>query len=311
MATPQPTNVWTPTEITRSQPAAWVTQGLLLSVRGSFGPIWPELLDAWGILMRAAVAHGLTRYRIWSDPQWKPFDEAGRAFLTGEIQRAKGQRPAWKVEVVDRTECPELSFEFTDLHPTLGAERASFLLVRLPLDCPSRQLLEIALSLTDALPFWSGTAGYVFNASEAAWRLAFKQIWAWARRSWGIEIVDARASSWDALHGLRGVNWLTFLGRELIDAKLPGLVGGAPLPPHFIVRPRKHGIVVQAGDAPIVGDLNYFDDVSAYAAAAEFLAPVLITDPTPLPGRFTEEKSTKLWIRRFLEPGLWLEPPAA
>jgi hypothetical protein len=179
------------------------------------------------------------------------------------------------------------------------------------MDQPAETLESLARQLLDTLPIWVGTGGFAFSFDPRTRRPAFDQIWAWARRYWGIEVVDTQAASWDAIRGLPSGNWLTLLGDAFIDKRLPRLVADAGIIEPLSARRCQFGTVLRAGKGPLLGDLNEFEDMSPYERAAKVLEPALVADPTPFPGMFTDHESTKLWIRRFLEPGLWLEPPAA
>jgi hypothetical protein len=294
-----------PTEMSGGQPVAWVTQGAVLYLRGSLGPVWPQLVDVWERLLAARRGEPWRYYRVWSDMRWRALDSAGLRALRELLARGES-RPFWKVEVANREATPDLSIEFADVRPTAGEERASYVRIRRPLDGAPDELRDSVLQLADALPFWVGSAGHLFNPVEAAWLPAFDQIWAWARRYWGVEVVDLRAGTWDALRGLTSVNWLTLLGDQFLEANAsvnPGAASGA-----LAARRTRHGVVLQAGARPVLGDINSFEEIAPYREAARLLEPALLADPTPFAGMFTDHESTLAWGRRFLEPEPWMDP---
>jgi len=72
--------------------------------------------------------------------------------------------------------------------------------------------------------------------------------------------------------GIADIGWRTIIGRPFLD-RLPDLAS-ADLPDTIHVTGTPDYAVVQAGPAPIWGDVNAGEDISAYAAVAELLRPV-------------------------------------
>ena len=160
--------------------------------------------------------------------------------------------------------------------------------------------------LCDALPVQQGVAGYVCNVDEANRAVGFDQAWAWARRYYGLHVFDPVEHTWDAVHGLLGVNWLTVVGNVWLqpDAALAGAGFDHASAPLSVTR-TANATIVRAGNRPLLGDQNRFDDLSAYTLASRLVEPALIKEPTQLPGMFSDHESTPQWIRRFLDPTAW------
>lgn len=294
-----------PTGISNLQPVAGVCSGLVLYTRGPLGSSWDGLIDAWNFLVSTQRA-ALSCYRTWNETRWQPVDRGGFAELQGQIESHRGARPFWRCEVASGPDLPDVSIGFCDVLPTRGVERASFLRVCLPMATSPAVLFDLALHVAEMLPYWCGSAGFMFMHSEASKVLAFDQIWAWARRYWGVEVVDPEAGSWDVLGGLTSVNWLTLLGAEFLRERLPEL-SAEEAPDKVALRfLPSNGALVQAGAAPTLADVNRFELASAYAAAARWLDAGFIEKPTSFQGMFTDHDSTSAWIQRFHHPEGWL-----
>jgi hypothetical protein len=240
--------------------------------------------------------------------RWQTLDENSPGRLREQIKRAGGNRCYWKIDLVNKIETPDLSMEIVDLLPVREQQRASYIRVRCPMNVQAEFLKELSFRVFEALPWCFGTAGYLFNYTLGKKDISFDQIWAWARRFWGVEVNDTESASWDALNGVLNVNWLTFLGQELLNEKLPTLNWGGPFTQRIKVFQLAHGLAAQAGPQPIIGDLNLMEDLSAYKNVARLLEPALATECSSFQGMFSDHGSTMAWRRRYLEPRKWLEP---
>jgi hypothetical protein len=159
--------------------------------------------------------------------------------------------------------------------------------------------------LVQALPVQQGRAGFLCHVDETSRKLGFDQAWVWARRYYGIDIVDPVEETWDVTKGLLGVNWLTILGERWLKGPLKDVEWVDRSGLLRITQTQPGGVVLQAGANPVIGDQNRFQDVSAYAAASIKTAAALIEEPTGFPGMFDDHESTLLWRRRFIEPQAW------
>lgn len=295
-----------PTEVSGGDRVAWVTQGVVLYIERDLGSVWDELMAAWDRLLARPWASALCAFRRWDEPVWRPWDAQYAAWARTDARGHGAARRYWKVELADQARFATTSIDWQDVPASHVGKypRASYLRVRLPLGIPHHELLEVTRLLCDALPIQQGVAGYLCHVDEASRGAGFDQAWAWARRYYGLHVVDPVEVTWDAPRGLWGVNWLTVVGARWLDDPLQNAALDA-LPAPLRVTRAKHGIVLQAGDQPTIGDLNRFDDLSAYTLASRALEPALIGDPTSLPGMFDDHESTTVWLRRFVDPSRW------
>jgi hypothetical protein len=104
-------------------------------------------------------------------------------------------------------------------------------------------------------------------------------------------------------NAVKGVNWLTVLGRGCVEA-----LGGidlirAAVDPAIEIHERNHAIVLQAGPRPELGDVNRGDRLplfrSVYHAIEDLHQPMIdAAEPFPM-GRDDDEERTEAWLRRF------------
>jgi Type VI immunity for VRR-NUC len=299
------------TEISKGLQVAGVSQGVVLWYRGALTSQWESMANIWNLLQQRRFWNYPIFVRTSADMNWRRIDELGRGQIGIDIQRSSGQGPVWRFEASASPESCERGFEINNLQPTLGLARASHVMVRFPVETDEKELLQMTTRLADLFPYYTGSAGYFFSFVESKKPLAFDQIWAWSRRFWGVEVLDLQSASWEILNGIYGINWLTLIGNEMMSSKLDKVDLTSQRHPTLDIRPLRHGLLVQAGPHPILGDMNHFEDVSAYVAASHLLGPAFLKEPKDFAGMFTDHKSTGAWIRRFLEPDKWLEPEAA
>ena len=136
------------------------------------------------------------------------------------------------------------------------------------------QMLALVAQLADAFAFRCGLAGYSFECSRYDKRASETHAWSNSMRHRGVDIVriplDARAVGSE---GIKGVGWLT-----LLDAQTQQALGGAQA-----IRKRlskaiemvqcTHGVILKAGDAPALGDVNRGDSLPLYREVYDLLAP--------------------------------------
>ncbi len=297
-----------PTEISDSEPVAMVSQGLVLYIHSSLEASWEGLLGLWDwfVARTAGVRplYGKTSTAI----DWRRIGDYELGSVRAEIGRSRGKQPFWHIQIANHPDLPDISLEIFHFRGMLDSDRAGCIMLRLPIGWEPKLVLEAADLIGNSVAFWAGSAGYMFHGLEKEKELAFDQIWAWSRRYWGIEVVDVHAGSWDILQGIYGVNWLTMIGNEILNTKLSAVALLSNPRPGLELKALRHGIIVQAGPHPVFGDMNRFEDVSAYVAASRLLEPAFLQEPRDFMGMFTDHKSTLAWIRRFLEPEKWLEP---
>lgn len=162
----------------------------------------------------------------------------------------------------------------------------------------SQEFLSLALKLGDYIKFRSGHAGYGVQYDEGDLddeRDA--QIGAWCRRYLCVDYRDFAATAEYMGNSIKGVGWLTFIDQDFV-----GLLGGTgkikrKLGANAVVHAYKHGLAIQAGPAPILGDKNKREDVGVYKEVFRAVEPVVVKEDLALPG-FDEDESLD-WINRF------------
>jgi hypothetical protein len=165
-------------------------------------------------------------------------------------------------------------------------------------------LLEMALLVADRLPIASGHAGLCIERSSYREEAAIRSAYPLAMRFQGIDI-DYRLCQAEFEH-LKTVNWITIVGDELV-ARIHGraAVRARAAQSGVQVHETAHGIVLQAGDRPALGDINRGELLPAYRAAyrcvAGLFAPAFAPAfhlTVPRDSQRNEEL-TEAWYRRF------------
>jgi hypothetical protein len=295
-----------PTEIGGGARVAWVGLGVIVHIESDLVPIWNDLLAVFDQLLNRPWASALRVYRRWDEPAWRSWDASTRSWLEGDLKRHGAQRRYFKLSLADDASFPSAGFEWQDVAPSHDGAypRASYVLVRLPMAAAPDELVALMKLLCDALPVQQGHGGYLCHVAEDSRGAGFDQAWSWARRYYGLHVVDSVQTTWDTPHGIWGSNWLTAVGNRWLQDPLTNLQGTAHAPPLTSIS-AQHALILRAGDRPTVGDQNQFDDLSAYTLASRALEPALIAEPSSLPGMFDDHDSTPLWIRRFVDPSAW------
>jgi hypothetical protein len=125
-----------------------------------------------------------------------------------------------------------------------------------------------------------------------------------ARRFLGLEVdipVD-HAFELSRKPAIKGVNWLTVLGRSWVekfggDAALLSALGQGPTVHSF-----DGGVVVQAGPRPLLGDRNRNETLDTYRQVAKVLKPIRAEDIGSIaPGYGFDAEQTTAWLHRFDE----------
>lgn len=293
-------------EVSRGERVAWVTLGIALHLDGALSTVWPAWLTAWDALLARPWAKRLRWVRRWDEPVWRSWDDVTPALTRAQLAQHGAARPFWRLEAADATSFATTSIAFQNVPGAHNAafERASWVLVRVPMDTAPGELLVTTRMLCETLPVQQAVAGYLCHVDACARGVGFDQAWAWARRYYGIHVVDPVATSWDAPRGIWGTNWLTFVGARWLEVDAVRIRVEAPSPSIQIISTR-HGTLLCAGAAPSIGDQNHFEDLSSYMLVSRRVAPMLIADPTSLPGMFADRDCTSAWIHRFDDPVGW------
>jgi hypothetical protein len=184
--------------------------------------------------------------------------------------------------------------------------QASFCQIIFPDHVDLDLLIKAARGLVDALPFVSGHGGYTAFFRTVVKDEAFDQIYAWAKRYWGVEVEDLNRTLPVALDGVKDANWLTLVGNQLWE-RLEAFPRDAwpPLPRGVRVETGVHGKLIIAGEQPVLADRNRGEFPDLYAAVEALVRPIKITKHPEFPGRFEEEAATLPWLNRLSPGSTW------
>ena len=106
--------------------------------------------------------------------------------------------------------------------------------------------------------------------------------------------------------GIKGAAWLTVIG----DVYLAELGGAdavkadlAALDPRFVIRRYDGGVLIQAGDRPVLGDAERNAWPELYIKLAKYLKPIRITEHCPFGSGWHNwafgPEQAKAWLRRY------------
>ncbi|MET3442196.1 hypothetical protein ABIC94_002980 [Variovorax paradoxus] len=167
------------------------------------------------------------------------------------------------------------------------------------------QVIALAQDALAEFPLSSGYAGYslLWEDSDS---LVDREVLQWSvplmLRYPGLGYGGAVRMSNGAQHGVAAVNWLTFLGAEAAAALggLAALERSAPVGVSALAL-GKAGVILRAGDAPQIGDVNRQETVPIYGAVGKLIADVVAPDEA-LDQIFIKgmsEEAAHDWLRRF------------
>lgn len=170
-------------------------------------------------------------------------------------------------------------------------------------DSPAR-LVRIAQDALAEFPLASGHCGYslLWDRTPAV----DGEVCAWAapllRRFPGLGYGKPISFTNAAPAGLAATSWLTFLGPTLAGAMGGRATLKRSVPAQVSVLPLGDGgVLLRAGDAPALGDLERKDPLALYRAVGRLLAPVVAPeealDEVAVDGM--RGKAALEWLRRF------------
>lgn len=180
------------------------------------------------------------------------------------------------------------------------------------IDEHKRVLEQLILLCHEKLQPFHGNAGLtaISTYSETEWEPEQLDL---ATRYLALNIESPVSDSLHAPHGLKSINWLTFVS-DVLSQRLGGPQAFVAYCRRFGVEPKRHGagFIVRAGELPQLGPVN--DPPPAeYVAVNAALRPlryggVISMGSGSVYGelRFNPCRSD-LWVRRFDAPGIW--PP--
>lgn len=166
---------------------------------------------------------------------------------------------------------------------------------------PALDFVRAAIGSAFALSAGWGGYAIVINENRGPLNPELKQqLRAWLKRHPGLGHGGNFTIYERALHGISNVNWLTLLGRELVERKggqeaIQGAL--AARSPEIVVHPLGDGICIQAGPLPQIGDVNRGDNLPLYHEVGRYLKDLRSKEPPwELDGL---QDDTEQWYARF------------
>jgi hypothetical protein len=158
---------------------------------------------------------------------------------------------------------------------------------------------DLAMGVARALPFRSGHAGLglAYDRGDPEWKRD-EQLAAWNRRYRGLDVGSPDCSAPFASERVRGVNWLTMLDHDLLG-KVGGRGAVEAIGPDVRLHDLEHGVAIQAGDAPQLGDVNELEDMTSYVKVNRLIKPIRAEEMYPPHGMNREQ--AREWLARFDE----------
>jgi hypothetical protein len=251
--------------------------GINLYTDASFYERAPQVLATYDAFLERCPPQRLTFYATETMKVHKPVNKRVLAMLPTWLEPAAPRKDYIALELKATKaaqDAPELKYEVWDNDTS---DQANVISMALPfagaLEQP-QEMLAFVKRLADTFEFRSGLAGFSFECSRYDKRASEMHAWSMSTRHPGIDIVripfDAKTVGSD---GMKGVNWLTLLGADLIAE-----LGGARqlrnrLSADIDLVACKHGMIVKAGSVPAIGDVNRGEPLALYREVYALLEP--------------------------------------
>jgi hypothetical protein len=241
----------------------------------------------------------------WIPQQRMPWDRNVRAqFLDSELPQLR-QGPIWGYSFWDGKKSESRMLMFHGFRPASEPGLASFLRFEFEWQIDSHQIRDFAMEILGFVDCVSGYGGYFFSSLPQGEGAAesWNQVFAWAKRYWGVEVEDIDVSAASMLNGFKCVSWLTALGPS-ITAKNPESRDKA-IEVATWVGMAAGGTLLQAGSKPVLGDRHRQEDLSIYERLATALEPLQVNNHGSFGDAYIckwDEDETQAWLRRFTNP---------
>lgn len=205
----------------------------------------------------------------------------------------------------------DCAFSLLD-NETLGSNLSQIgdghLRVMLPINTIEKSvtpLIELAKSLANLVKYSSGHAGFSVNRQTPGGGdyagEAHRQCYFLSQRYLGIDFDDGIGTSQYVYQGIKCATWLTFINPHHIEC-----LGGQEkiietLGPECPVHTLNHGLMVQAGPRPELGDVNRQQTLPYYHRVGRLLKPIRLQQHSQFLETPTGEDVTMQWLARFDE----------
>jgi hypothetical protein len=214
------------------------------------------------------------------DAAWPLVESGIRSFQTTNMKRPKAIKDGKKILMQMLEEPPSPIYNYVSVdnrrhnneapdccieiaHASYNA--GGYFQCRLPIgDDIHTAMLDIALRVATQWDFAHGYTGYTLACNQDSPKaiLPKRMYYSIGMRHPGVDLPSADNTSFVIREGIKRVNWLTLLGTEM--AQLVGSVNSLDQRSGVIVHRTGPGLIVQAGDAPLIGDTNRRETCEPY-----------------------------------------------
>ncbi len=247
--------------------------------------------------------------RVGSRPRWwlltstqSHWIELRACELDDVVRGLQHDRPArhlFALRLADAVDAPEHFFAWREVDPSRGN---GYLQLGFAPRQGAAALFDLAAQARDTLPMWWGAAGYLVSEHPSAHCTSLDAAWVWRARYPGLDVHDLDVARRIAHRGVASTNWITLLGRPLLDAR--------GIDAHALARTvRDAGCEWTAGDCaamvrasawPSSGDRHALTLDDGYHAAAHALRDLYAPEAPRMAGPFWYGARSRAWARRFL-----------
>ena len=268
-----------------------LTVGMTLYMKAPLSKNAKGVLAIYDRFLSWCPKEALAFYATENMRRHKPISKSTFGMLPTWLKPAAPAREFIRLQLTDGEQyqdAPRHKFDAFGVEPkskqfVLG--HANLMSLAFPADsdaAAATTLRDRFLEICELMPFQSGHSGHSFECSKYASEQSQTHAWSLSMRHPGVDISritdDAIAVGRDAV---KGVGWLTALGGEFVST-----LGGLPkikraLPRDVELIELKGGVVLQAGSAPAIGDVNRSDKLP--------LVPFSVQTRCPARGNSGEE----------------------
>lgn len=163
------------------------------------------------------------------------------------------------------------------------------------------RFVELVKSLAARAPFFFGYGGFSLSNSLVITTQQSNEIYLApvAMRFHGVQVEEDTKTRLCCQDSIKGVDWLTLLAPSLVER-----VGGisalrAQLGEAITAHELPNGLVIQAGPAPKLGDVNAGERLPLYRKVHRVLTPIRNLNHWPLGDRAFLQDETRRWMARF------------
>jgi hypothetical protein len=182
-----------------------------------------------------------------------------------------------------------------------------------PLDFPAGQLTRLLRTLADRIDIYSGHGGPVFAFARDKKDEAFAEIYAKARRFWGVDIDMLDLIPFRMRSELKSPCWLNLLGAPFKDdAGVAARIRDLRADSDIAIFDQRFGTVFALAAEPDSLDRNRLaKKVLAYQQMAKVMDGFILSGVGPLAGDgfISNAESTDEWLHRFSADSNWLTLP--